>query len=410
MKARSLSTRLIFVFLFLAVLAYFAVQGYRYFVDPQTTTLVYAYSGEDSIAVSGSFVRSEQVIDCAETLLVLERDEGERVPAGGTLATVYRSESALNDHRTLRTLTAQLEQLEHARAAANDTETALKLDEEIRADIVALRGALAGGSWSSAESVGSELKTTVLRREYAYEGTEGLSERIASLRSEVAALSARLEGGTQTIRAPFAGTYSAVADGYEAVLTPEALETMTPAQYDAISPEPVSSTVGRVIRGEEWFFVTVLSSADAARMREGQALLLRASTGVEFDLDVTVERIGREEGGRCLVVLRGGSHLAYVTLVRTQNAELILERYEGLRVPKNALRVDEDGGLGVYCRIGLRAYLKPVEIIWQDDEHCLVRPGRIDATRESTIQLYTLRAGDEVIVSANELYDGKVIE
>lgn len=303
-----------------------------------------------------------------------------------------------------------LEQLEHARAAANDTETALKLDEEIRADIVALRGALAGGSWSSAESVGSELKTTVLRREYAYEGTEGLSERIASLRSEVAALSARLEGGTQTIRAPFAGTYSAVADGYEAVLTPEALETMTPAQYDAISPEPVSSTVGRVIRGEEWFFVTVLSSADAARMREGQALLLRASTGVEFDLDVTVERIGREEGGRCLVVLRGGSHLAYVTLVRTQNAELILERYEGLRVPKNALRVDEDGGLGVYCRIGLRAYLKPVEIIWQDDEHCLVRPGRIDATRESTIQLYTLRAGDEVIVSANELYDGKVIE
>lgn len=410
MKARSLSTRLIFVFLFLAVLAYFGVQGYRYFVDPQTTTLVYAYSDEDRIVVSGSFVRSEQVVDCSESLLALERDEGERVPANGTLATVYRSESALNDHRTLRTLTSRLEQLEYARTAASDTETALKLDGEIRSGILALRSALAGGSWSSAESVDSELKTTVLRREYAYEGSAELGARIASLRSEISALSAQLEGGTQTIRAPFAGTYSAVADGYESVLTPEALETMTPAQYDAISPEPVSSTVGRVIRGEEWYFVTALPSADAARLREGQALQLRPSTGVEFDLDVTVERIGREEGGRCLIVLRGGSHLTYVTLLRTQNAELILRSYEGLRIPKNALRVAEDGSTGVYCRVGLRAYLKPVEIIWQDDEHCLVRPGKIDSTRESTIQLYTLRAGDEVVISAKDLYDGKVIE
>lgn len=410
MKPRSLSTRLIFVFLFLAVLAYFGVQGYRYFVDPQTTTLAYAYSDEDRITASGSFVRSEQVVDCSETLLVLERDEGERVPANGTLATVYRSESALSDHRTLRTLRTQLEQLERAREAASDTETALKLDGEIRSGILSLRSALSGGSWSSAESVGSELKTTVLRREYTYEGSTELSERIASLKAEITSLSTRLEGGTQTIRAPFAGTYSAVADGYEAVLTPEALEKMTPAQYDAISPEPVSSTVGRVIRGEEWFFVTVLSSADAARLREGQALLLRPSTGVEFDLEVTVNRIGREEGGRCLVVLRGGSHLSYVTLLRTQNVELVLHSYEGLRIPKNALRVDENGSTGVYCRVGLRAYLKPVEIIWQDDEHCLVRPGKIDSTRESTIQLYTLRAGDEVIISAKDLYDGKVIE
>ena len=104
MRSRSLSTKLIFVFLFLAVAAYFSVQAYRYFVDPQTTTLVYAYSSEDAIAATGYFARDEQVIACSETLLELERAEGERVNAGGTLATVYRSESALNDHRQLLSL------------------------------------------------------------------------------------------------------------------------------------------------------------------------------------------------------------------------------------------------------------------------------------------------------------------
>ena len=57
MRSRSLSTKLIFVFLFLAVAAYFSVQAYRYFVDPQTTTLVYAYSSEDAIAATGYFAR-----------------------------------------------------------------------------------------------------------------------------------------------------------------------------------------------------------------------------------------------------------------------------------------------------------------------------------------------------------------
>ena len=185
---------------------------------------------------------------------------------------------------------------------------------------------------------------------------------------------------------------------------------MTVAQYDAIAPEAASSTVGRLIAGEEWRFVTVLSAADTARLQKGQALSLRAATGVDFDLDVTIERIGREENGRVIVVLRGGSHLAYVTLLRAQNVELILARYEGLRIPKNALRVDADGSSGVYCLVGLRAYRKPVEVLWQGEDYCLVRPVGIETTSESLRQLYTLRAGDEAIVSANDLYDGKVVE
>ena len=287
---------------------------------------------------------------------------------------------------------------------------ALKLDGDIREDLFALRASLAAGSWTSVESAGEELRTTVLKREYAYAGTDDLDVRIDALNAEISTLSGRLEGGTQTIRAPFAGTYSAVADGYEAVLTPAALENMTVAQYDAIAPEAVSSTVGRLIAGEEWRFVTVLSAADAARLQKGQALSLRAATGVDFDLDVTVERIGREENGRVIVVLRGGSHLAYVTLLRAQNVELILARYEGLRIPKNALRVDADGSSGVYCLVGLRAYRKPVEVLWQGEDYCLVRPVGIETTSESLRQLYTLRAGDEAIVSANDLYDGKVVE
>lgn len=291
--------------------------------------------------------------------------------AGGTLATVYRSESALNDHRQLRALRSRLEQLRYAREASRDAETALKLDGDIREDLFALRASLAAGSWTSVESSGEELRTTVLKREYAYAGTDDLDVRIDALNAEISTLSGRLEGGTQTIRAPFAGTYSAVADGYEAVLTPAGAGEYDRRAVRRHRPGGGKLDRGRLIAGEEWRFVTVLSAADAARLQKGQALSLRAATGVDFDLDVTVERIGREENGRVIVVLRGGSHLAYVTLLRAQNVELILARYEGLRIPKNALRVDADGSSGVYCLVGLRAYRKPVEVLWQGEDYAL---------------------------------------
>ena len=83
------------IFLMLAVFIYFGVQGYRYLVNPTTTTLTYRYHTEDSVQLSGYVVRSETVIEGDEALLELTHAEGERVAAGKPLATVYRSQEAL---------------------------------------------------------------------------------------------------------------------------------------------------------------------------------------------------------------------------------------------------------------------------------------------------------------------------
>lgn len=409
MKSTSLSTKLIMLLLLAAVMVYFGVQGYRYLANPTTTTLTYRYHTDDCIQLTGYVVRSESVIDSGETLIELTHAEGERVAAGNPVATVYRSEDALSQAQQLETLTQQLEQLKYAQSAASDTETSLKLDADIRDDMVAVRAACASGSYASLDSLGDKLKTTVLKRAYAYRGAEDLSARIDVLTVEVNNASAAVRGSTTTISAPFAGTYSAVVDGYETVLTPEVLESMTPSAYDRIAPEAVHSTVGKIIDGDVWYFVTTVSEKDAGRLSKGQALMLRMSSGVDFDLPVRVERISHAEGGRCTVTLTGSGYLSYITMLREQNAELILSSYEGLRIPKNALRVDETGVSGVYCLVGLTAYFKPVEVLYQGEDFCLVLPGEVDAATDSQVLLYTLRANDEVIISANDLYNGKVI-
>ena len=397
------------VLFFAAVAAYFAVQGMRYFVNPTTTTLAYRYRTEDTISLRGYVVRDEAVVDSSETLFELTRAEGERVAAGSSLATVYRSEDALARSQELQVLTQQLEQLKYAQSVASDATAALKLDGDIRDDIVALHAARASGNHTALSSLGSELKTSVLKRAYAYRGADDLSERTKELSAAISSASASVRGASSTIRSPFAGTYSAVVDGYESVLTPELLESLTPSGFDALSPAAVSSTVGKIIESDEWRFVTVLSEQDAARIRKNQSFSLRMASGVSFDLPVTVEQIGRAEDGRCVLVLVSDDYLSYLTLLREQNAELILHTYDGLRIPKNALRVGADGKSGVYCLVGLTAYFKSVNILYQGPDFCLVEPGEANGQTDNQVLLYTLRANDEVIISANDLYDGKVI-
>ena len=126
--------------------------------------------------------------------------------------------------------------------------------------------------------------------------------------------------------------------------------------------------------------------------------------------------------GRVVAVFQGDTYLSELTLLRQQSAEVIRQTTTGIRVPKEALRVrertvtDEDGNesvvseTGVYCMVGMKARFKPVDVLYSGDDFALVR-STLDTAEEvsKTQEQIRLRAGDEVIITAYDLYDGKVI-
>ena len=393
-----------------AVLVYFAAQVYNYFADPMTITLVYEAQAEDVISMEGWLVRTEEPLPAQSGTVSRQVQEGQRVAAGQTVATVYSDDSALQTVGRIETLELQLQQLQFALTSYLDPDAALKLDTSITGDILALRQTLSAGDYAAAESDLAALKAAVLKRDHgSYTSQEEIQAQIKSVESEIQQQKAALSGA-KTVTAKASGTYSAVCDGYESVLTPEVLETMTPSQLSSAAPQSVSTTVGKLIQGSAWYFAANVNEEDAASLKENSRLTLRMASGVGFDLPVTLTRISAAENGKCLIVLKSTRYLSYMTLLREQNAELIISAYDGLRVPKNALRVDENGVSGVYCLVGRVAYFKPVNIVYQGSDYCLVEPGTIEAATESQKSLYTLRPNDEVIVSAGELYNGKVVD
>ena len=418
MKNSSFGTKCLLLAVTLGVLAYFGIQGLQYLGDPLTTTLAYNYQVEEGMDLSGYVVRREQVLaDETSGLLRLQRSEGEKVGAGGTVALVYADQASLDRQREIDELSGRIEQLQFAQEASLGSEVSLKLDAQIMRSLLDYRAELAAGRLDNAEEHETELKSLVLKRDYTYSDTEDLSGQIAELQSQLKELKAQAASSVRAVKAPVSGVYSAVVDGYETVLTPGLLADMTPSQLNAVqADETLTSQTGKLILGDSWYYAVTMSADQAKALRDsGGTMTLRFAKGVEQDQTVTLYAVGPEEQGRVVVTFRGEYNMAQVTLLRRQSAQLIWRTVSGIRVPNEALRaantkVDQAGnrttveGVGVYCVVGMEARFKPVEVLYSGDGFVLVR-----STAASDQESLRLRPGDEIIISAKDLYDGKVV-
>lgn len=386
-----------------AVLFYFAVQLYNYLSDPVSTTLVTEGQAEDTIALNGWLLRDEEVLPAQSGTLSRERQEGDRVGVGQVLATVYADDGALQTVSQIETLELQLQQLQFALTSYLDPDAALKLDTSITGDILTLRQTLTGGDYTAADSDIAQLKAAVLKRDHPYTSQEEIETEIKAVEGQISSLKASLSGAA-TVTAKAAGTYSAVCDGYETVLTTAFLEDVTPGKLARLQPAGTESSMGKLIYGDIWYYVVSLPEEQAAQLKALGTVTLRFAKGFDQNLRMQVANVSAAENGQAAVTLSCRKYLAQTTLLRHQAADVILRTYEGLRVPSNALRVSEEGVTGVYCLDGVTAAFRPVTVLYQGQGYALVRPA------DGAADTRTLRAGDEVIASAGALHDGKVIQ
>lgn len=401
MKKTSPLMKILPIAVLAAVLVYFAVQLYNYLSDPVNTTLVVAGQAEDTIALNGWLLRDEEVLPAQNGTLSRVRQEGERVGVGQVLARVYANDGALQTVSQIETLELQLQQLQFALTSYLNPDAALKLDTSITGDILTLRQALTDGDYTAAEGDIAPLKAAVLKRDHSYASQEEIQTEIKSVEGQIKSLEASLSGTTVTARA--SGTYSAVCDGYETVLTKAFLEEVTPGKLARLRPVDEQSNMGKLIYGDTWYYVVTLPEEQASYLKSQGAVTLRFAKGFDQNIRMQVASVSAPEDGQAAVTLSCRKYLAQTTLLRHQAADVILRTYEGLRVPSNALRVSEEGVTGVYCVDGSTAAFRPVTVLYQGQGYALVQPA------EGASDTRTLRVGDEVIATAGALSDGKVI-
>ena len=409
-----------------ALTIYFSFYIFQTLHTPFDTTLTYSYTMWDSVEEKGLLVRDEQVLPGREGILDVIQAEGERVAAGQTLALVYQDSQAQDNQAVMEELRTEIQLLTYAMSRGSAAETSARLDEAILQSIVSLRGSAARQEFSTLEDQVMQIKSGVLKRGSVYGGgasAEMLNTRLQELKDQLATLNRQTAAVTTRIQAEHPGTYSAHVDGLETVLTPQSVLEMTPGELaelmehpggDPTPPEGTPAPVGKLISSPRWYFAAVLDQGDVGRLEQGHTVTVRFTGDFSQDVPMRVERISKEEEGRCAVVLSSDRFLANTTPLREQTVELIFREYSGLRLPKKAVHqvtdtvTDEKTGeeqkrsrVGVYVLVAGQAEFKEVEVLVEDQDFCVVKS--LGEGRDR------LQAGDEVITRAKHLEDGQLL-
>ena len=406
MKQGTVLTKSIFLMLLLALIVYAVAAAISAMGKAITTVTAIAYEVGDGFQATGFVVRDEQLLTAPGGISVLLRDEGERVARGETLAASYADTDAQEAQQQIDALEKELAQYESVLETVAIRQGNAALDEQIQQSLVQIASQTAHGNLPNACADAGALKSLVMRRYLDDAGRSAMQAQAQALREELANLRTRLAGAVTQITAERAGYFSGSTDGYEALLTPKSIMTMEPEALEHLSglaPEPVSGAVGRLIVSPQWYFVCEVPQEKLADCGVGDRLSVEFAGEFSQSLTMQIVRISDPVGQTQVLVLSCEDYMEDATCLRTQTADIVLHTCAGLRIPKLAVHFDnESNTAGVFTLEGARVKWKPIEIIYETTDYYLVRQDKSDTAH--------LWAGDEVILSTEELTDGKVIE
>ncbi len=423
MKESTLATKVMIAILCLGVAVYLAVYFVQGWEEPLVTARAYTYTQDVGMEARGILVREETILpDAGGSYVDHILAEGEKAAAGQAAALLYTDPAALTTRQAIRTLSAEIEQLQYALSSGTQATDASRLDGQVLSSITALRSLTAKGDLTALEDYALSLRTMVFKRDYAYGDTNAagqLGQLIQSKQAELAQLNASLNQVASVVYTPAAGVFSGTVDGWEGLLTPDKLEGLTAAGLEALlaqSPAPAAGPVGKLITGSTWYFAALLEGTDTG-LKSGRTYTLTFSGDYYGQIPMELDRVSLE-GEQTLAIFSCRSHLADTTLLRAQTVDVVIHHLEGIRVPRKALRVEtvdeplESGNpdgptrqvnrYKVYIVERSQAWGREVEILYTDENFYLVRPVDPAAAKR-------LRAGDEIILNSSGIYDGKVV-
>ena len=407
MKKTDLVTKIAAVLVFLALASYMGVYFWRSVKNPVVTAIAVETKVRTAVQVSGIIVRDEQVIESDAAYMSLQVADGERVAKESAIAVTYDSEEALQRAGEIQALEAEIRQVESVLDQLVNAEELSARDTAIQEAILELSASVARHSLSDAETHSLNLRSLL----FSGSGETATAGDLILLRSELEKLLAGASADTAAVTAPESGIFTTLLDGYEHLEISQ-LQSLTPADLTAMQEDvtdPPEDAIGKLVCSGRWYFAALMSAADFDSLETtpapGDELELELGRYYGRTLTVRVEDVGREEDGGRVLVLSCNRALADTLAMRMITGELVLAEHSGIRVPKQAVYTEQnDDGetvYYVYTLTGVQAERKNIQIVWETEEYYLAAP---EAEGDA------LREGNDIIVSAKDLYDGKIME
>ena len=381
----------------------------------------------DTVEADGVLLFDESYVAGSGNLGYLAAD-GERVSAGTAVAEVYSNASQASLRLQLNQLNDQIDLLQKSQNTS-----ALQLDTLLKERSSALYDLLDTLDDSDYEAVDDDANAYLLAQNKLWIATgdsANFTDQVTALTQQAQSVQAQLGNPTQ-ITAPQTGYFVRASSSGRLNAGADDILAQDPAQLKAYLDSnptlPLDGCAGKIVSGFTWRYVGVCSAEQGQKLLGQNGKPLSSSVQIRFpgqtdrSFKATVSEVTiDEEQGLARFVLTCNVINGDVLCLNHAAARISVGESTGLRIPASAVHYLKEDGTeaetqgenyipGVYVKYGNIARfckIDPVDNdhpLVTDGDYILVLPKGTDGS-VSQVRLY-----DEIIVSGQNLYDGKLL-
>lgn len=364
--------------------------------DYKTETAV-SYSSAQVIPFKGVCVRDETVITYNGSGVVsYPYPDGSKIAKDSVVAYVYNNQDAINVNQHIDSLDSEIKLLENAQSPGT-TEVA---QQEFIADLISekyqqITSLNAKNDYEGVMDERNNFLSLLSIYRIVVNDESNYNDRIAELQSDEDLYKSKQVKPKDSITIKDSGYFVSYTDGFENVINLENIDVVSDDVIRHIVSDDNKSIehgntkkVGKMISGYKWKMVGFVSK-EFSDLQPGNTVSLRFSSTSD-KIEAVVDSVEPTEDGQEYKIIISCDKLTYNFVQnRVENIELILNDCEGIKIPRTAIRFNQDNEKGVYILLGQRVAFRKIDTIYENDEYILSRI----TTDKSYVGMY-----DDIIV------------
>ena len=384
--------------IFIIMIVFIAYLGYHLYTATgnQIETIdAVSVTAIDKINTTGVFIRDQYPIEWkSNEMSEFLVEDGEKVSNGQNIALLFTDESSREQYAHHKELTSRLEVMKEGGAFLFDVSDNAKFSLLIKSAVSDYAEAQISGDISEINEATYQLNSLIDLQKNNISTQEEYDNEIAALENEIAKYKNAAYSGSY-IKSNKAGYFFKASDDFDERYTIAGLEMLTCDDIqEAVENKDASPdySVGKIVTGFEWYFAVEITDAQVKKLNNHENVKLVFPHVSTKEEPAELVEIRNEESGRNLAIFKCTHMDGQLLTNRTQQAEIVLGTYTGIKIPKTSIR-QEGGKWGVYCLVGEKSVFKEIEWLFETDSYYLVK--QAESIDEGLFEY------DKIIISGN---------
>ncbi len=392
------------------IFAYIAFEVYSVShieVKTETALISTVYEKIDAKAL---VIRDEQPVNKASGGITVPCfNDGDKINVGGNVAMRFSNQEAATNYSKYAEIQQSLAYYENLESQTlGQVASVESIDSELESDINTYIRNIALRNTEGLSEAGEKVNDGLVRRQMIIGEKVDLLSIIQDLRQQAQQYASNAKPDS-FITTDVSGVFSSYTDGYENVVPYDKVKELTLEQVqttlDKIEKEKKTTDyLGKLVTSYEWYMACIIDANDAKTLKNGGRvqLSLKDSNDTVLTADVVSGADIPHGEKQSLLILRCNDMNSSLASLRSEDIELRIKSYEGIKVPLSAIHVNEKGEKGVYALVASQVYFRKAEVLYTTDEFAILE---FDQGKADGIRLY-----DKIITQGKELKEGKVYD